>query len=159
MCILTGVSERRLDEERLQIEAKKREREEQHLFLTAKVITDDTFAHHEGFDLATFDEKHWPPSDLPSFRVLKQETYNIFKSRVANHFNLPENKVRLWVLVNRQNKTVRPDTHIPENEPTLSAHEFLLMLSLLHVDSVSQPSKSSATIWPQDKMIYASILM
>lgn len=30
-------SERRLDEERLQIEAKKREREEQHLFLTAKV--------------------------------------------------------------------------------------------------------------------------
>lgn len=30
-------AERRLDEERLQIEAKKREREEQHLFLTAKV--------------------------------------------------------------------------------------------------------------------------
>ena len=29
--------ERRLDEERLQIEAKRREREEQHLFLTAKV--------------------------------------------------------------------------------------------------------------------------
>lgn len=122
MCTDLG-SERRLDEERLQIEAKKREREEQHLFLTAKVITDDTFAHHEGFDLATFDEKHWPPSDLPSFRVLKQETYNMFKSRVANHFNLPENKVRLWVLVNRQNKTVRPDTHIPENEPTLSAHK------------------------------------
>lgn len=31
--------ERRLDEERLQLEAKKREREEQHLFLTAKVRT------------------------------------------------------------------------------------------------------------------------
>lgn len=29
--------ERRLEDERLQIEAKKREREEQHLFLTAKV--------------------------------------------------------------------------------------------------------------------------
>ena len=29
--------ERRLDEERLQFEAKRREREEQHLFLTAKV--------------------------------------------------------------------------------------------------------------------------
>jgi ubiquitin carboxyl-terminal hydrolase 7 len=122
MSTLTFHSERRLDEERLQLEAKKREREEQHLFLTAKVITDDTFVHHEGFDLATFDEKHWPSSELPSFRVLKQETYNVFKSRVANHFNLPENKVRLWVLVNRQNKTVRPDTHIPENEPTLSKH-------------------------------------
>jgi len=31
------LSERRLDEERLQLEAKRREREEQHLFLTAKV--------------------------------------------------------------------------------------------------------------------------
>ena len=85
-----------------------------------KVITDDTFAQHEGFDLATFDEKNWPPSKLPSFRVLKQETYSTFKSRVAQHFSYPENQIRLWVLVNRQNKTVRPDTPIPENEPTLS---------------------------------------
>lgn len=85
-----------------------------------QVITDDTFARHEGFDLATFDEKNWPPSDLPSFRVLKQETYSVFKSRVAQHFNYPESQIRLWVLVNRQNKTVRPDTAIPENETTLS---------------------------------------
>jgi ubiquitin carboxyl-terminal hydrolase 7 len=138
---------RRLDEERLQIEAKKREREEQHLFLTAKVITDDTFAHHEGFDLATFDEKHWPPSDLPSFRVLKQETYNVFKSRVASHFNLPENKVRLWVLVNRQNKTVRPDTHIPENEPTLTVEVIRNNMAArqndlrLYLDVIPDPSK------------------
>jgi ubiquitin carboxyl-terminal hydrolase 7 len=112
--------ERRLDEERLQMEARKKEREEQHLFLTAKVITDETFQQHEGFDLATFDDKNWPQSDLPTFRVLKQENYPIFKARVAQHFNLPENMVRLWVMVNRQNKTVRPDTHIPENEPGLS---------------------------------------
>ena len=103
------------------MEAKKREREEQHLYLTAKVITDATFAEHEGFDLATFDERNWPATDLPSFRVLKNEPYSTFKARVAQHFNYPENQIRLWVLVNRQNKTVRPDTHIPENEPQLSA--------------------------------------
>ena len=102
------------------MEAKKKEREEQHLFLTAKVITDETFSRHEGFDLAVFDERNWPLSDLPTFRVLKQETYSVFKSRVAQHFSYPESQIRLWVLVNRQNKTVRPDTHIPENEPSLS---------------------------------------
>ncbi|KAF8959015.1 hypothetical protein BDZ97DRAFT_1839371 [Flammula alnicola] len=129
---------RRLDEERLQIEAKKREREEQHLFLTAKVITDDTFAHHEGFDLATFDEKNWPPSDLPSFRVLKQENYSTFKSR---------NQIRLWVLVNRQNKTVRPDTHIPENEPTLTVEVIRNNMAArqndlrLYLDVIADPSK------------------
>jgi ubiquitin carboxyl-terminal hydrolase 7 len=132
------LTERRLDEERLQSEARKKEREEQHLFLTAKVwyyafcgrvlflashmqvITDETFARHEGFDLATFEDKNWPPSELPTFRVLKQEPYNVFKGRVAKHFGCPESQIRLWVLVNRQNKTVRPDTAIPENEPSLS---------------------------------------
>ena len=119
--ILSNIStERRLDEERLQMEAKKREREEQHLYLTAKVITDQTFSEHEGFDLATFDERNWPATDLPTFRVLKNESYSTFKTRVAQHFNYPDNQVRLWVLVNRQNKTVRPDTHIPGNEPQLS---------------------------------------
>lgn len=138
---------RRLDEERLHMEAKRREREEQHLFLTAKVITDDTFARHEGFDLATFDEKNWPQSDLPTFRVLKQETYSVFKSRVAAHFELPDNKVRLWVLVNRQNKTVRPDTPIPENEPALTVEVIRNNMAArqndlrLYLDIIPDPSK------------------
>ncbi|KAJ7156042.1 hypothetical protein C8R43DRAFT_421204 [Mycena crocata] len=149
---------RRLDEERLQLEAKKREREEQHLFLTAKVITDDTFSRHEGFDLATFDEKNWPPSDLPSFRVLKQETYSTFKSRVAQHFSYPENQIRLWVLVNRQNKTVRPDTHIPENEPTLTVEVIRNNMAArqndlrLYLDIIPDPSKPDPP--PQSIMVF-----
>ena len=86
-----------------------------------KVVTDRTYAHYEGFDLAVFDEKGLPVSDLPTFRVLKQETYSVFKSRVAQRFCYPESQIRLWALVNRQNKTVRPDTPIPENDPSLSA--------------------------------------
>lgn len=34
------------------------------------MITDETFARHEGFDLA-FDEKNWPPSELPQRNVYK----------------------------------------------------------------------------------------
>ncbi|CAL1704393.1 unnamed protein product [Somion occarium] len=139
---------RRLDEERLQLEAKRKEKEEQHLYLTAKVITDDTFAHHEGFDLAQFDERAWPTSDLPTFRVLKNETYQTFKSRVAQHFNYPENQIRLWVLVNRQNKTVRPDTHIPENEPALTVEVIRNNMAVrqqndlrLYLDVIPDPNK------------------
>ncbi|KIP09627.1 hypothetical protein PHLGIDRAFT_86496 [Phlebiopsis gigantea 11061_1 CR5-6] len=139
---------RRLDEERLQIEAKKREREEQHLYLTAKVITDETFNQHEGFDLASFDERNWPASELPTFRVLKNETYSTFKKRVAQHFNYPENQIRLWVLVNRQNKTVRPDTHIPENEPALTVEVIRNNMAIrqqndlrLYLDVIPDPMK------------------
>ena len=103
------------------MEAKKREREEQHLYLTAKIITDTTFSDHGGFDLATFDESNRPATDLPGFRVLKNEPYSTFKSRVATHISTSRRTRSGYVLVNRQNKTVRPDTHIPENEPQLSA--------------------------------------
>ncbi|KAG9019654.1 hypothetical protein FRB90_012000 [Tulasnella sp. 427] len=113
----------RLEDERIQQEAKKREREEQHLYLTAKVISDKSFTEHQGFDLATFDDKNWPSSDLATFRVLKLETYATFKGRVAKHFGVPEQHIRLWVLVNRQNKTVRPDTFVPESEPTLTVEQ------------------------------------
>ncbi|KAG8969651.1 hypothetical protein FRC03_001523 [Tulasnella sp. 419] len=106
----------RIEEERIQQEAKKREREEQHLYLTAKVISDQSFRNHQGFDLATFDDKNWPASDLATFRVLKTESYMIFKSRVAKWILIPEQQIRLWVLVNRQNKTVRPDAPVPEND-------------------------------------------
>jgi len=103
------------------------EREEQDSFLTPRVITDETFSRHEGFDLAVFDENN-SPSDLPTFCVPKQETYSAFKSRVSQHFGYPESQFWLWVLVTRGNKTVRVDTHIPESEPSLS------MSCSLHAD-------------------------
>lgn len=109
---------RGLDKERTQ-EAKE-EREEQHLFLTAKVITDQTFSRHEGFDLVVLDEQNSSLTDLLTFRVPKKETYSTFKSRVTQRFNYSENQIRLWVLIGRQNKTVRPHACIPENEASLS---------------------------------------
>ncbi|PWN30800.1 putative ubiquitin-specific processing protease 21 [Jaminaea rosea] len=110
----------RLEEERLQLEARKREREEQHLYLTTKIITEETFRVHQGFDLATFEERNLPTSELPSFRVLKNEPYLTFKNRLAQEYNLSPQAFRLWVLVNRQNKTVRPDTVVPENDTSLT---------------------------------------
>jgi len=117
----TSLLERGLDKEREQMEAKNGERDEQHLFLTVKVITDETFARHEGFDVAVFDEKNSPPADIPTFRVPKHETYSAFKSRVSQHFGYSESRVRLWAMADRQNKTVRVDTYIPESDPSWSS--------------------------------------
>ncbi|PWN43435.1 putative ubiquitin-specific processing protease 21 [Ceraceosorus guamensis] len=110
----------RLEEERLAIEARKREREEQHLYLTVKLITEDTFKGHQGFDLATFEERNLPATELASFRVLKTELFLNFKARLAQQYGMSEESIRLWVLVNRQNKTVRPDTPVPESDPNLT---------------------------------------
>jgi ubiquitin carboxyl-terminal hydrolase 7 len=102
------------------MEARRREKDEQHLYLTAKIITDDSFARHSGFDLASFDDKNLPATDLATFRVLKQETYATFKQRIAAFHKIDPNSFRLWVLVNRQNKTIRPDVPISEDNANQS---------------------------------------
>ena len=101
------------------------EKYEQGLFLTAKVITDETFSRHEGFDLAVFGNSDFPRSDLPKFHVLKKETYTAFKSRISQHFGYPVGQIWLWVMANRMNGTVRVDTRIPESEPSLSMSRSL----------------------------------
>jgi len=111
---------REMDEERTNMEAEEKRKVEPHLFRTVKVITDETFSRHEGFDLASVDGKNSPISDLPAFCVLRQMTYSAFKSRIAKRFGYTERQFKLWVLSNRQNETVRPDAHIPEDEPSLS---------------------------------------
>jgi len=107
-----------LSEERAQMEAK---REEQSSLLTTKIVTDGTFSRHQGLDLAAFDEKNSPLSDLPTFRIPRRTMYSALKLRVAQHFSYPEGRIRLWVLVIRQNGTVRPGAPIPEDQPSLSA--------------------------------------
>ncbi|ORY78391.1 putative ubiquitin carboxyl-terminal hydrolase 5 [Leucosporidium creatinivorum] len=110
----------RLDKERKDAEQKKRERDEQHLYLTVKVITDETFQRHQGFDLATFDDRTVPATDLPSYRVLKSQTFVDFRAQIARQYNYAPEDIRLWVLVNRQNKTVRPDAPVTDTDPTMT---------------------------------------
>lgn len=138
----------RLEEERLAMEARRREREEQHLYLTVRVVTEELFRAHQGFDLATFDDRIAKPTELPAFRVLKNEPFVHFKARLAQLFDLPDAAVRLWVLVNRQNKTVRPDAVVPTNDPTLTMetvrdrmasrqHDLRLFLEVLEPNSLA----------------------
>ncbi|GAA5896538.1 hypothetical protein JCM6882_005722 [Rhodosporidiobolus microsporus] len=110
----------RLEKERRDAEQRRRERDEQHLYLTAKVITDQTFSQHQGFDLATFDDRTVPSTELPTYRVPKAQPYLEFRAQVAKDNGVDPNDIRLWVLVNRQNKTVRPDAPVSDQDPTLT---------------------------------------
>ncbi|KAM0792135.1 hypothetical protein ACM66B_004835 [Microbotryomycetes sp. NB124-2] len=110
----------RLERERRDAEQRKRERDEQHLYLTVKLITEETFQHHQGFDLATFDDRTVPATELPTYRVLKTQSFVDFRNQIARQHNHAPEDVRLWVLVNRQNKTIRPDAPVPDTDPTLT---------------------------------------
>ncbi|CAJ0757372.1 9804_t:CDS:10, partial [Entrophospora sp. SA101] len=105
--------QRRLEEEKRFYEQKKKEAEERHLYAQVRLVTEDTFKAHQGFDLANFDERQYPLSNLQPLKVLKTSTFNDFKEKVAAEYDKSPDQIRFWALVNRQNKTVRPDAPIP----------------------------------------------
>ncbi|CAG8473953.1 35423_t:CDS:10, partial [Racocetra persica] len=106
--------EKSFEEEKALLNQKEKEAVERHLYLPTKVVTLDTFESHQGFDLANLDDRQYPISEVLQFNVLKSDTYKDFKAMVAQKVGIPIEQIRFWPLINRQNKTVRPDVPIAD---------------------------------------------
>ena len=111
--------ERRLNEEKAELERKRKEREEAHLYLTVHVISDKTFQNHQTFDMANWEVNPNDPAAPKAYRVLKATKVSEFAQTIADENGLPVDDVRFWVMVNRQNKTVRPDQPLRDGSMTL----------------------------------------
>ncbi|CAG8484431.1 10701_t:CDS:10 [Gigaspora margarita] len=116
--------QKRLDEEKALYEQKKKEVEECHLYLSIKIVTPAIFECYQGFDLVNFDNQLYPLSNVPLFKILKTETYEIFKTMVAHKFEIPVEQIRFWIFVNRQNKTIRPDDPITDDYLSMTMDEI-----------------------------------
>lgn len=104
-------------------EQKKRDREEQHLYLNVKVITETQYKAHQGFDLASWDDKEAPPEAIPlHFRYKKAEKMGDLVAKVAGDLGIEPQQLRLWVMVNRQNKTLRPDQPLTDLDKSTTIH-------------------------------------
>ncbi|KAJ3218779.1 hypothetical protein HDU67_004027 [Dinochytrium kinnereticum] len=106
---------RRLEEERVVTEQRKKEKEEQHLYMNVKVLLDENIREHPGFDLCNFDDKAYPLSPISSFKDKHADCY-FFKQILAEKLGAPYERIRFWNMVGRQNKTVRPDSPVPDSE-------------------------------------------
>ncbi|KAI9818363.1 MAG: hypothetical protein M1826_001385 [Phylliscum demangeonii] len=102
--------QKRLDEERTLREQRKKDREEQHLYLPLAVLTAETFKHYQGTDMAKWDsDPEKDPSAPRPFRALKSLNVQEVRGIIAKGLEVEPERLRLWAMVNRQNKTVRPD--------------------------------------------------
>ncbi|KAI1342225.1 hypothetical protein F5Y15DRAFT_406316 [Xylariaceae sp. FL0016] len=136
--VLTPVTEedcppylpRRLQEEAAAREARRKEREEQHLYLGVKVITDHTFKNHRSFDLTDFDSTSRFSAPPIYHKMKRQATMKELVETIAendlerdpvngNPRPVDPRRVRLWLMVNRQNKTTRPDQPVMDLRPTV----------------------------------------
>jgi len=84
------------------------------------VITDDTFRAYTGTDLTNWDSKYEvDPSAARSYRLLRKTTIQELIEKVAQDTNSDPKRMRIWCMVNRQNKTVRPDIPVMELQMTI----------------------------------------
>ncbi|KAL8985664.1 MAG: hypothetical protein Q9205_000678 [Flavoplaca limonia] len=111
---------KQLNEERAALEKKRKDREEQHLYLPISVVTEDAFKAYQGFDLTNWESDPNAPSTPQTYRVLRASTVGDFTKTVAESLRLPAEQIRLWVMVNRQNKTTRPDQPLADLDMTIS---------------------------------------
>ncbi|KAI9006948.1 ubiquitin carboxyl-terminal hydrolase 5 [Hyaloraphidium curvatum] len=106
----------RIVEEKAREEKERKEREEQHLYMVVKTLRDVDIAAHRGFDLCNYDEKVAPVTPMLQQRVLKEWTFGDFKRNLATEFQIPVERMRLWSMAGRANKTIRPDMPISDAE-------------------------------------------
>lgn len=101
---------RKIQEENAEREARRKEKEEQHLYINVRVLTDETFRLHTGIDLGLFNIPAETPGAAKNYRVLKSSNLSDLATTVAKDLHVDVKMVRFWGMVNRQNKTTRPDT-------------------------------------------------
>ncbi|CCU83061.1 Ubiquitin carboxyl-terminal hydrolase [Blumeria hordei DH14] len=110
----------KLDEEAKIRDARKKEREEQHLYLVARVITENTLREHGGTDLAVINSNEWSsPGSASYYRLLRKSLLKELILQVAHDTDVDPRRVRMWAMVGRQNKTVRPDQPIHDINVTM----------------------------------------
>lgn len=146
--------ERRIAEETAELVRRRKEREEQHLYMPIQLISDESFRHHHGFDLTSPDLEASDPAAFKQCRVLRAKKLGELAAEVADERGLRPEQVRFWVMVNRQNKTTRPDQ--PLRDPTLTVEEALSRSGSpkvppfrLYVET-ADPNKDGSVYWEEE---------
>ncbi|KAI1864897.1 hypothetical protein JX265_004097 [Neoarthrinium moseri] len=147
--------QKRLEEEAAAREAKKREREEQHLYCPVKVVTPNTFEHHGATDLTNFDGDPKEDPAAPRFyKMKKKASMEELLATIAQDIGQDPRRLRLWIMVNRQNKTTRPDQPIMDLRPTVeetfarsasTSRDYSLRL---WVEVAEEVNDQGEAVWP-----------
>ncbi|KAI5285383.1 hypothetical protein KEM55_000682, partial [Ascosphaera atra] len=87
------------------------------LYLPVELTTEASFKAFHGWDLTSTELRKGDPALPKQFSVLKTKKVSELAADIIRHFNLRTGRVRMWVMTNRHNKTVRPEQ--PLDDPDM----------------------------------------
>lgn len=110
----------KLAEERAALEKRRKEREEAHLYMNVQVASEQSFKDYQGVDLIPWNtDDELDPAAPRVYRLLKSMTISDFTEYIAREQEADRELIRPWIMVNRQNGTVRPDQALTWPDMTL----------------------------------------
>lgn len=114
---------KRFVEEKESAERIRKEREEQHLYISTKVLLDEHLRMHHGFDLCNFEDKAHPVTECLNMKIRKDETLKSFRARIGEQLNVDPKCIQISVFHCRQNKTLRPDAPLSTLDDNLTMEQ------------------------------------
>ncbi|CAG8766956.1 28654_t:CDS:2, partial [Racocetra persica] len=113
------------------------------------IVTEEIFKGHKGLGLIDFNNEQYPFSHAFQFNILKESTYGAFKQMVSAKFEIPIDRIKFWVIINRSNKINRLhelvtddflDKSMEDVKTELVKHdgELVLYMEVLENDEPSQ---------------------
>ncbi len=110
----------RLDEEKNFEAYKRKEREEAPNYLTMSVVTEEVFYSNIMCDLVQLDSPRFQ-----DFKVRKDAKYDDVIKLLHESYGYPENQMRLWPIIMRDNNTFRPaDLEWQSSKPLVEIAEM-----------------------------------
>jgi len=144
----------RITEERAAAERRRKEKEEAHLYMNTSVASEQSFRAYQGVDLIPWaSEDTTDPAAPVHHRLLKSTTVADFTTYMAEQLNLESDLIRPWIMVNRQNGTVRPDHPLTWPDMTLqeASDKFSTRSAGFRVFvEETRRGEDGEPIWPKD---------
>lgn len=100
--IPAALSERLADEKKIEI-AKRKEKNEAHLYMNIRLLLEDNFNGHQGNDLYDPDKV-----TCQELRIKKTDTLQEVLVQLSTQMKIPAEQVRMWPMNHRTNQTLRP---------------------------------------------------
>lgn len=121
------------------------------MYINVGLLTEQSFRSHHGFDLTSNDLPAGDPALPTVYRTLRAKKVSEFAEEIAEEKGLKASQIRFWVMVNRQNKTTRPDQVIKDQDMTVEeaytrfgtkGNAFRVWME------VGEPSADGTISWP-----------
>lgn len=150
----------RIAEERAAAERRRKEKEEAHLYMNVHIALEKNFQAYQGVDMIPWAaEEANDPAAPTHHRLLRSSTVGQLTDLIAEQQGLERELIRPWIMVNRQNGTVRPDQPLIWPNMTLqeAADKFSTRSAGFRVFmEQTKRGADGAPIWPNDDTVAAS---